>query len=96
MRLIETFILKGVILDTAKMLPFLLPILAVAHQQLILGSDLNLLFNFGTGNHCIDCLGVRSNLVCSHIVYTFPFQDFLMLMAMTIASRWSRLFLYCF
>ncbi|KAJ4713548.1 ketose-bisphosphate aldolase class-II family protein [Melia azedarach] len=27
----------GVILDTAKMLPFLLPILAVAHQQLILG-----------------------------------------------------------
>jgi hypothetical protein len=33
-------ICKGVILDVAKSLTFPLPLLAVAHQQLILGTDL--------------------------------------------------------
>ena len=37
-------ILKGTILDVAKSLTFPLPLLAVAHQQLILGIILKILY----------------------------------------------------
>ena len=37
-------ILKGTILDVAKSLTFLLPLLAVAHQPLILGIILKILY----------------------------------------------------
>lgn len=69
MRLIGTFKFKGIALDMAKTLAFPLPLLAVAHQQLILGSNMNPLFNLNKKIRCNNCVVGRSNLVCSYLFF---------------------------
>lgn len=69
MRLIGTFKFKGIALDMAKTLAFPLPLLAVAHQQLILGSNSNPLFNLNKKIRCNNCVVGRSNLVCSYLFF---------------------------
>jgi hypothetical protein len=62
-------ICKGVVLDVAKSLTFPLPLLAVAHQQFILGTDLKTKMYFGLYH-----LMFRSNLVPSYLLHAFPFS----------------------